>query len=109
MPEGSFAGFMWWAVSSPSPLQQCTTPAEVACPCAARQAIAGAAQVQAVKQQRARLAAEAEAAGAGADDEDNVLIHWVRSAADMRLKVRALEAGNILAVSAKRSVTIPRL
>ncbi len=51
------------------------------------QALAGAAQVQALKQQRMRMAADASASDAPADDGDNVLIHWVRSASDMRLKV----------------------
>ncbi|CAL8464089.1 g3624 [Coccomyxa elongata] len=50
------------------------------------QAKAGAAQVQALKQHRMRMAAEAATPEAPADDGDNVLIHWVRSASDMRLK-----------------------
>lgn len=53
----------------------------------AAQAKAGAAQVQALKQHRMRMAAEAATPDAPADDGDNVLIHWVRSASDMRLKV----------------------
>jgi hypothetical protein len=55
------------------------------------QAQAGAAQVQALKQQRMRAAGSDKAAPSSSrtttDDEDNVLTHWVRSAADMRLKV----------------------
>lgn len=54
------------------------------------QAKAGAAQVQALKQHRMRMAAEAATPHAPADDGDNVLIHWVRSASDMRLKVGSI-------------------
>ena len=49
------------------------------------QAQAGAAHVQALKTQRMKVAAEA--GKAPAPHEENVLTHWVRSAADMRLKV----------------------
>ena len=49
------------------------------------QAQAGAAHVQALKTQRMKIAAEA--GKAPAPHEENVLTHWVRSAADMRLKV----------------------
>lgn len=49
------------------------------------QALAGAAHVQALKTQRMKVAAEA--GKAPAPHEENVLTHWVRSAADMRLKV----------------------
>ncbi len=51
------------------------------------QARAGAAHVQALKAQRMKVAAEA--GRAPAPHEENVLTHWVRSAADMRLKVCA--------------------
>lgn len=49
------------------------------------QARVGAAHVQALKTQRMKVAAEA--GRALKPDEENVLTHWVRSAADMRLKV----------------------
>ncbi|CAL5226838.1 g9703 [Coccomyxa viridis] len=48
------------------------------------QARAGAAHVQALK--TLRMKAAAEAGKAPAPHEENVLTHWVRSAADMRLK-----------------------
>ncbi len=51
------------------------------------QARAGAAHVQALK--TLRMKAAAEAGKAPAPHEENVLTHWVRSAADMRLKVCA--------------------
>ncbi len=51
------------------------------------QARAGAAHVQALK--TLRMKAAAEAGKVPAPHEENVLTHWVRSAADMRLKVCA--------------------
>ena len=59
-------------------------------PCFCAQAKAGAAQVQALKQHRMRMAAEAATPDAPSDDGDNILIHWVRSASDMRLKVASM-------------------
>lgn len=59
-------------------------------PCFCAQAKAGAAQVQALKQHRMRMAAEAATPDAPTDDGDNILIHWVRSASDMRLKVGSM-------------------
>ena len=54
------------------------------------QARAGAAHVQALKM--LRMKAAAEAGRAPAPHEENVLTHWVRSAADMRLKVCTSQA-----------------
>jgi hypothetical protein len=72
------------------------------------QAKSGAAQVQALKQVRAaaeKVAARAaEGGGVGGAgrprdaDSDNVLTHWVRSAADMSLKVRAPETVHALSL-----------
>lgn len=58
------------------------------------QARAGAAHVQALKTQRMKAAAEA--GRAPAPHEENVLTHWVRSAADMRLKVWGLPSATWL-------------
>ena len=60
------------------------------------QARAGAAHVQALKMQRAKVAEQAGMAPA--PHEENVLTHWVRSAADMRLQVLASAVSHLYMV-----------